>query len=86
MLHKVPSLSSLLTNEILYTRGQESSGHVLQACLAQGRFGMEVRTERGRLEKKPNITCVVKKKTGNLLLEGDKQANILALPWQLLWL
>lgn len=76
MLLKAPSLSSLLTNEILYTRGQESSSHILHACLAQGCFRMEVRTERGCLKKKPNITCVVRKKTGNLVLGGDKKASI----------
>lgn len=86
MLHEVPSLSSLVTNDILYTRCQESSGLVLQACLAQGCFGMDVRTERGRLEKQLDIMCVVRKKTGNLVLEGDKKASIPGPPWQLVWL
>lgn len=55
-------------------------------CLAQGCFGIEVRSERGRLKEKPNTTCVIRKKTGNLLLEGDKEASVPGPTWQLVWL
>lgn len=39
-----------------------------------------------RVSQKPNITCVVKKKTANLVLEGDKKASVPGPLWQLVWL
>lgn len=63
----------------------ESSGHMLHACLAQGCFGMKVRSEREHLKEKLNITCVVRKKTGNLVLEGDRQM-LLGRHGSLFWL
>lgn len=53
-----PCPLSLLTNGIWCTSGQESSGHILQAHLAQSCFATKVRTQRERLGKTPGSACV----------------------------
>lgn len=67
MLCKVPSLSSLLTNEILYNRGQESFSCILGACLAEGCFGAVVVMER----ELPNYNKTTKQQTKHVF--GKKE-------------
>lgn len=83
MLHKAPSPSAdkwvfvCQGSGILWSRTPSVSG---SGALWNGGEDGE------RVSQKPNITCVVKKKTANLVLEGDKKASVPGPLWQLVWL
>lgn len=85
MLCKVPSLSSFLTNEVLYNRGQESFSCILGARLAEGCYGAVVVMERElpnnnkTTKNNPNM-CLVTKRSGNLILKWDRKASIPGTP------